>query len=123
MGYNITNFKIKKTSLEVSVKDIYALEKSLEWLDMEPLQYNPLTGEATIEMGCGQTIEGVLEGDLLKIKDMYMSGDGSGHIYNDVLIPLLKKSKGKLQALVTWEGGDTINKLVSVEGKVTEIDI
>ena len=52
-----------------------------------------------------------------------MSGEGSGTFYNWILKPALKQSEGILEAVLIWEGGDSIQWLTVKAGKVTERDI
>lgn len=47
-----------------------------------------------------------------------MTGEGSGHVCEFYLMPLLAKSSGKLRARLVWEGGDSIEKLRVVDGMI-----
>jgi hypothetical protein len=54
-----------------------------------------------------------------KIQD---SGDGSGW-HHDNLIEMLKESKGELEAVLIWEGGDEITRIVVKDGTVEEYGV
>lgn len=70
-----------------------------------------------------QELTGVIEGDTLTVTEMDWRGDGSGHLYSDILMPLFREFKGNLSALVVWEGGDTITQLDIREGVVEETEL
>jgi hypothetical protein len=51
-------------------------------------------------------------------------GDGSGIFHFDYFKKeWLPESKGKLEAVLIWEGGDSITRLTAVDGVVEEKEI
>jgi hypothetical protein len=50
-------------------------------------------------------------------------GEGSNTYYHEVLLPALIQSKGVLDAVLVWEGGDYIMRLSVCDGEVAEIAI
>ena len=63
-------------------------------------------------------------GERIALKSFCWYGAGSGHSYTDVLIkyiaPLIH---GRVEAVFTWEGGDSLTGLIIEDGKVTECDV
>ena len=49
-------------------------------------------------------------------------GEGSGH-FNKHLKKLLEHSTGTLEAILMWEHGDSISKLIVQDSNVTETNI
>jgi hypothetical protein len=68
-------------------------------------------------------IEGTIDGDAVVVKDFYIGGEGSGHFYNDWLDKILEASTGEYEAVVIWEGGDSIQRLNVKDGTVTVKDV
>lgn len=58
--------------------------------------------------------------DALAVGAIRLRGEGSGTYYHEMLLPALKKSKGKLEAVLVWEGGEYINRLLVEDGQVAE---
>ena len=55
---------------------------------------------------------------------MSWSGDFSGASYEDVLIKkVLPCTKGKIECVMSWEGGDSFTGLQVIDGVVTECDV
>jgi hypothetical protein len=54
----------------------------------------------------------------------WWSGEGSGRIWKEVFIDkIAPKIMGKIEAVVFWEGGDSVSGLRIVDGKVTEPEV
>ena len=71
-----------------------------------------------------KVIKGIIENNAFIATELeYWSGDGSGYLYSDVLIPLFEEFKGTLEAIVVWEGGDSIKRLNIHDGVVEETEI
>lgn len=69
-------------------------------------------------------LAGTIVGQSLFLTDLEgWTEDGSGHLYGDILIPLFKEFKGTLDAIVVWEGGDSIYHVVIHDGIVEEEEI
>lgn len=111
MSYNIDSWKTKKiNNLVIPIK---AFEK---YIKIEPKITNIDTNEILIEIG-----EGVITGNLkdkeIHVKKILIRGEGSGHIMNDIIQPVLEESTGELEAILIWESGDSITKETLINGK------
>jgi hypothetical protein len=122
MGYNIDNWKTKKLdNLTVPLAAFYRHERK-DWHPKAVIR-TPESDAVSLECGCGQQIVGTLNDGILTVTDFEMTGEGSGTFYHWILEPALKESKGTLEAVLVWEGGDSINKLKVKDGKVTSEEI
>lgn len=64
-------------------------------------------------------IRGVIEGGQVVVEKIVSSGVGSGWA-QDCVKGLLSHSTGQLEAVLVWEGGDSITRLIVDDGKVSE---
>lgn len=123
MSYNIDTCKVKKLeNFVIPVKSIYKTENK-NWIPNQPKILNIETNEVSISMGCGQQIKGVLKDGMIHVSKMEISGEGSGSLMHEVLMPAFKDSKGEFDAVLVWEGGDSISRLTVKDGKVEETDV
>lgn len=135
MSYNITRLKIRKIHLELPI-DFNFHHWLLEQPDRDE-DGDENTGKrwcledentvlASIAMHTwtlslsAHEISGTIEGNKLFAKELDLTGDGSGPIYADILIPLFKEFKGILDAIVVWEGGDTVAEIHVHDGVLEE---
>ena len=131
MSYNITSFKLKNLALALPLTfDFQAWLASqpesagVRWCrdDGEGIQANLARNTWTLPLS-GHELAGNIEGDKLVVTGLECYGEGSGHIYSDVVLPLFEDFKGSLQAIVVWEGGDTVNRLTIEDGNAKEEEI
>ena len=52
-----------------------------------------------------------------------MCGEGSGTFKHLILDEALKESTGELEAVLVWEGGDSITRFIVKDGEVSESNI
>ncbi len=118
MSYNIDTFKLKKVRL-ILPTDI-KFSKYVDWIGDEVIA-NLAKGIWSInDEGEGFQMHGKITKAGLEVTDVKVNGEGSGHDYYDLLKPLFIDYKGDLEAVMIWEGGDSINSISIVNGKVTE---
>lgn len=123
MSYDISTWKTKKLeNLTVPLKAFYKHPRT-DWHPRQPVITNAETNEVTLECGCEQKIKGILKDGILTITEFDMSGEGSGTFYGWILESALEESKGTLEAVLIWEGGDTVQRLTAKDGQVTTRDI
>jgi len=122
MSYNIDTWKTKKLeNLNVPISAFYKHERS-DWhptktiLDMD-------TKEIALECVFGQIIKGILSEGVLSISEFEMHGEGSGTFKGWILDEALKESTGELEAVLVWEGGDSITRLNVKDGKIAELEV
>ena len=114
MSYNVTAFNIKEiTGLHIRIEDVpYHMD----------IEHVASGDDATYDLiGCGesQRIEGVCADGFIHVADIKFRGEFSGSLWG-WFIEFLGETKGKLNAVVVWEGGDTIERLIVNDGVVTE---
>lgn len=116
MSYNIDQWKTKKLeNLRLPLSALFIHERR-DWHPKVTLL--PGTNNLVIEGGCGQELLGTVKDEILTITGFNMTGEGSGTFYAWVLEPALKQSKGKLEAVLIWESGDSISRLTVEDGNV-----
>lgn len=122
MSYNIDTWKTKEIeNFSIPLNTLYPpkvqyLPKRPEFLEDEISVRVQIMGPHE-----GKGIQGTLVGAILEtlnITSIDISGTGSGTFMGEVFNEALKKSTGKLKALLVWEGGDTVEMLTVENGKV-----
>lgn len=119
MSYDIDTFKLKKLENLVIPFSAFFLHPRKDWhpegqfLDAETMLFR-------LEGGCGQTIKGNLIAGELHVKELDLSGEGSGAFMAYVMREAFKQSTGQLEAVLVWEGGDSISRLVVNNGEFSD---
>ncbi len=119
MSYNIDQWKLKRLENFTIPTSAFFLSPRKDW-HPEIEKEDDLT---VLVCGCGQEIKGIEKDGLLHISEIEMSGEGSGTFFHYVLDEALKQSKGILEAVRVWEGGDSIDRLLVEDGKITITEI
>lgn len=142
MSYNITSWKTKLLDRLVIPKDELQFSEDMQrrgWKVTSRLGDGPiyehddaLQVARLINHGipivldiCGKKdIVGVLDnqGNII-VSAISFRDEGSGIVYHELLLPALAKSTGKLDAVLIWEGGDSISGVRVDNGKVEEYQI
>jgi hypothetical protein len=120
MSYNIDKWKTKRLDNLTIPLDAFFKHPRTDW---HPKQCWHGTEDFKLESGGGQEIKGTLKDGHLTVTEIDMTGEGSGTFYNWILQPALEASKGTLEAVLVWEGGDSINRLIVEDGVVKSEDI
>ena len=122
MSYNIDTVHVKKCELTIPMAiGVEAMLMSKFSINLEH------TGADTFEAsGCseGFHIEGLVDrsANVYRITYFIDYGEGSGGCWHSV-VEFLETTMGELQAVVVWEGGDSITKLSVKDGVVTEEEV
>lgn len=119
MSYNVTTFNVKETNnFRISIIDVLS-NKALH-------HYNfALQFDGDFKLCCSEstiTLSGETNGEF-NITDMSIMGESSGYIFEDVVVPLLKKTKGTMKSMIVWEGGDSVEKIEVDNGTVRRDEI
>lgn len=115
MSYNISDWKTKElSSFQIPISAL------LECDDMDSPIFDDTTG-LQIFMGLSEGFElrGEESGGRLLVDHIEYWGLASGRNFDD-LKAIFKASKGTLVAILTWEGGDSIERLVVRDGSITQ---
>lgn len=119
MSYNINNFKIKEIkNLSIPLCEFFTHKRA----DFHPEKEIDEKGNITLSFG-GPEIKGKLKDGNVFIEKIELYGEFSGTAYNDIFLPALKKSTGRLEAIVIWEGDGEVYRLISDNGIVTDTEI
>lgn len=138
MSYNISSMKIKRVDLRMPktfafmkwveslpVTDDHGYERSgRRWLLGDPsyIVLDPERATWFWEFG-DQELRGTVDGDTLVLGVLNCTGEGSGTLWTDILLPLFSEHKGNLSALVVWEGGDTVERVTITDGEIETEEI
>lgn len=119
VGYNISKFTVKKLNgLTLPIQALYSHEKR-DRQPYAPHLEDPEKGIWYIKWSDTIWIRGTTEESvILTVTSINMCGEWSGIIYQEVLYPALKESKGTLEAILIWESGDSINRIIVKDGEV-----
>ena len=123
MSYNIDTWKTKRiNNLEIPMS---AFSDGIreDWLPKIAGGMSDSGKEIVRILLCeGGGIGGTLSDNKkwINVISISMYGEGSGTAKSAILIPALKKSVGELEAVLVWEGGDSITRLISKNGEITE---
>ena len=118
MSYNIDTWKTKKLeSLVIPLNALFIHERK-DWHPSQPEIVNTETNEVLIECACELEIKATLKDGNLHITELEIYGEGSGSFMDWILEPALEQSTGKLEAVLVWEGGDSITRLTVNNGEL-----
>jgi hypothetical protein len=123
MSYNIDTWKTKRLDNLVIPLEAFYKHARADWHPRQPVIIDALRNEVSLACGCEQAIWGVLHDGQLTITKFEMAGEGSGTFYNWILEPALRESKGTLEAVLIWEGGDAVQRLSVCDGIVDDDDV
>lgn len=80
-----------------------------------------ITNEVTMAF-LGSRIEGVQRGEQLAVTLLSICGEGSGELFNEILLPALRESRGELDAEMTWSGDASTRRLTVRDGALATLE-
>ena len=118
MSYNIDTWTTKE------LRDLRIPLTAFDDVDYMEEDHNRKTGEYTFSgLSEGFELRGREADDgMLAVESITSYGEGSGRTLDD-LEEIFKVSTGYLRAILIWEGGDSIERLIVQDGTVTREDI
>lgn len=113
MSYNIDSWE----QIECSLTFPASLLDDDELDIIEDVEYGKPgdSTDVTIELGMGGELKGALTGDTVTVRELSMTGEGSGSHMEDLIV-LLEQTSGTYTAFLVWEGGDSLSLLTVEEG-------
>ena len=121
MSYNIDKWRTKKLENLVIPMGAFFIHERKDW--HPKVETDSETNETILKCGCEQEIKGAIQEGSFYVSEFQFYGDGSGTFYRWILIPALEQSKGILEAVLIWEGGDSISRLTVIDGEITDKEI
>ena len=116
MAYDVDTWETKELlDLAIPVASLYKHHRK----DWHPRRFENDDGTVTFSPFAGSEINGMIDGDMLRVTAIKASGEGSGTSLNWIIEPALADSTGRLVAVRVWEGGDSIDRLTVINGIVT----
>lgn len=121
MSYNITAFRVKKQNLTFAIADLLEACNHLQYARL--VLFNGGVWQLDANLSEGYILQGRRDDmNVLSVTEITTYSDGSGNSWDDFL-DILRRSKGRLEALVVWEGGDSISTLTVDDGVVSQGDV
>ena len=125
MSYNIDSWKTKKIenlSVPMPIMTEYAKEGAFV-MNLINGSISVTGGSESFEMVGTLSTWPPEKADFI-IKSIHNSGESSGRFQANVVDDILSKSRGTLEAVLVWEGGDSVEKCTWVDGvqTTTELD-
>jgi hypothetical protein len=118
MSYNIDTWRTKKI---VDLRIPLSLVQEVEHAEIK-LDKNGLATAYNYSEGFKMT--GQIVGDVFIADFIINYGDGSGTFHQDTFVERwLPQSTGELEAVLVWEGGDSITRLICKDGVVEEKEV
>lgn len=123
MSYNIDTWTTKACTLRIPLPAVLA---AIDNDYITGVYCNLATQAVFIEAApeCFEITATLEEGVVVVVQEISLWGESSGR-FLDVLIPILEKSTGQMRAVLIWEGGDSVERLIIENGAVSreEIDL
>ena len=117
MSYNISTWKTKKLEGLIIPLSAFVKHHRTDW--HPEIKRDDETSEMTVT-SFGSEIRGdLLPDELLLVKEMNISREGSGTFFDEILKPAVEESAGIVKAVLIWAGGDSITKLKVKDGIIT----
>jgi hypothetical protein len=126
MSYNLDDFRIKKIeNFQIPLAEFYEPRGGYDDWFSKPQIIDFLTNEILIEGDCESCeFKGYLKDGIVELTDISIGGEGSGNFMERAGEDLLKSStSGTLIARLTWEGGDSVEKLSIIDGIVEKEEL
>jgi len=129
MSYNISSFRTKRLEqLSIPFAALTVLSQELVdrgWGSHLSAEIRVKEKELAVYIDFveGEGVVGVLSGTNVIVREICLMGEASGTAYREILLPALKTSTGILEAVLIWEGGESITRLIVNDGEVIEQDV
>jgi len=121
MSYNCDSWKTKAIEdLRIPMASFFKHSRT-DW-HPEPLVGDDGFTVIGVEL-MESTISGTVEDGILMVKDIDISGEGSGTALGWIFRPAFEDSTGKFSAVTVWEGGDSICRITVEDGVYKEEQI
>lgn len=118
MSYNIDHVEPTVLDAWMTAKDVVALYKKLENDLAEGNFLEDMVDAATQALVDGKPAERI------KLPNVWWYGEGSGRSFEDVFQKkIAPKIMGKVEAVCTWEGGDSTSAFVIEDGVFEDCDV
>lgn len=114
MSYNCDTWKTKELrDLTIPIEALYSGRK-----DWQPEKEDYPDGTTAIYWSESCKIIGTVNGPMISVNRIAFTGEGSGYILNEIVEPAMSKGSGTLIATRIWEGGESVDRLTVIDGKV-----
>ena len=120
MSYNIDTWKTKELrNFRIAMESLHYKEDYLDH-PTQDITTSILTFTGRAE---GFELRGAQNGPWLDVDSIELHGEASGTMHEYLKDAIFPHSTGLLHAVLVWEGGDTIERLMIKDGVVEEEEI
>ena len=120
MSYNITSWKTKKIDgLKIPLSEFTKHPRK----DFHPAIELDDDGATLVISMADFQILGKKENDSILVEQIDISGEFSGTFFRELFDDALESAEGYLEAVLIWEGGDSITRLVVCENEYSHEEI
>jgi hypothetical protein len=120
MSYNIDSSTEIKLDAWMYAKDVVAFLRE----HGDSIPECTFLNETTMEEEAKRALEAGNPRAKIKLPNFWWYGEGSGHAYTDLLLPVVcPLVHGYAEIIFTWEGGDSHTGLIVDNGKAEERDV
>lgn len=118
MSYNVDSTEVTRNDASMEARDVITLSEALEGELPEIHFLEDMIDDAQRALLAGEPAR------LIPLPNLHWSGEGSGHAVKDVLVArIAPRVRGRIDAIFTWEGGDSFSGLVIRDGKSHECKV
>lgn len=110
MSYNISSVNTMALDAWMSAKDLKRLAKHEDQL----AESNFIEDHVDREPDADGNV---------KLRNFWWCGEGSGRTHDFLVEKVAPKVRGRVEAIFTWEGGDSHSGLMIEDGKVVDCDL
>ena len=112
MSYNIDNIDVVALNASITLEDLETISKTLKgWPESNFVDEHL----EEVKSGALQAVDG-----RVVLDSFSWSGEGSGRAYHDHMRNIAAKICGTIEAVLFWEGGDSVTGLRITGGVMTE---
>lgn len=119
MTYNISNMRVKEIKMTITPEQMNAIvdgEHELVFdLDKSHWHLN--------KNGEGFSMSGRMMDGNYEVEEINCSGEFSGTEWHEIVKPLLERTRAIFSALLVWEGGDIIERILVTAGNIEQQEV
>lgn len=118
MSYNVDSITTPHLDATMSAQDIITLYEEYDDELAEDNFLDDMLDDAQVAIDAGDPHR------LIRLPNLNWRGDSSGSLFKTTLIDIIAPHiKGEVEAILCWEGGDSVTGLLIRDGKAVECEV
>lgn len=114
MTYNISTMRVKEIKMTITPEQMKGIVD-----ERHPLE----EGWDLNRGGEGFTMSGRMADGNYEVEKINCYGEFSGTDWHEIVKPLLERTKATFSALLVWEGGDLIQRVLAIAGHIEQQEV